>query len=305
MAQRTGLSSHVLRAWERRHSIVTPVRTEGGQRLYTDGDIERLTLLRLLTERGYGIGRLALLPSEELNRLVEEEAPAPVSEEAAGLVAESAGPEAARAGAIRAIEALDAQVLKQVLERGVVALGVPPFLDEVLVPVLTEIGSRWRAGRMSIAGEHLATAVVRQVLSWVRETAESRGAGPLLVVATPSRQVHEGGALLVAATAAAEGWRVTYLGADLPIAEIADTARRTGARAVALSVLHPDDDPQLAGELLALHAALPAGVSLLVGGSSATAYAGAIETAEGAIVADLPSLRQVLRSLAVPALAQT
>ena len=54
------------------------------------------------------------------------------------------------------------------------SLGVPRFLEQALAPVLTDIGLRWRDGRMSIAHEHLATAVVRQVLGWIRETAETR-----------------------------------------------------------------------------------------------------------------------------------
>ncbi|MBA2458540.1 MAG: MerR family transcriptional regulator, partial [Gemmatimonadales bacterium] len=84
VAVRTGLSQHVLRAWERRYGVVTPSRSEGGQRLYSQLDIERLSRLRRLTERGHGIGRLASLGLDELTRLDEESAalaspdPAPV-----------------------------------------------------------------------------------------------------------------------------------------------------------------------------------------------------------------------------------
>ena len=59
VALQTGLTPHVLRAWERRYGVVTPTRTDGGQRLYSQLDIERLSRLRRLTERGHGIGRLA------------------------------------------------------------------------------------------------------------------------------------------------------------------------------------------------------------------------------------------------------
>ena len=62
VAQRTGLSTHVLRAWERRYGVVTPTRTEGGQRLYSDADIERLILLQTLTAGGGAISQLAQLP---------------------------------------------------------------------------------------------------------------------------------------------------------------------------------------------------------------------------------------------------
>lgn len=278
--------------------MVTPVRSEGGQRLYSDADIERLALLRVLTESGYSIGQLAQLSGDELRRLRLEQPAPPAAAVPALSAPESLAADAVRGAALRAIEGFDAAALQQGLESGAVALGVPRFLDEVLAPVLTDIGLRWRDGGMSIAHEHLATAVVRQVLGWVRETAEPRGAAPTLVVATPPKQLHEGGALLVAAAAAAEGWRVAYLGPDLPALEIAEAVRRTGARAVALSLLHPSDDAALASHLRALREALPPGVALLAGGSAAPAYAAAIAAAGGQIVPDLSEVRQALRSLA-------
>src|SRR5574338_1415492 len=74
VATRAGLSPHLLRAWERRYGVVTPGRSEGGQRLYSELDIERLGRLRRLVERGHAIGRIASLPLEELARLETESA---------------------------------------------------------------------------------------------------------------------------------------------------------------------------------------------------------------------------------------
>ena len=293
VAQRTGLSSHVLRAWERRYAVVAPTRTEGGQRLYSDADIERLSLLHTLTAAGGAISQLARLPSDELSRMAREEPPVRAPE---------TGPDGSaerwRASALQAIEMLDSGALRHELGRAALALGVPQFLDQVVSPVMREVGTRWHDGQLGIAHEHLATAVVREVLGWVREAAETAGAAPALVVATPSNQWHEGGALLVAATAAAEGWRVTYLGANLPGLEIAGAAMRTGARAVALSLIHPDDDPAVGSHLQALRQSLPAGVTLLVGGSAAPAYRIEAAAAQGQVVTDLAELRRVLHRLA-------
>ena len=292
VAQRTGLSSHVLRAWERRYGVVTPTRTEGGQRLYSDSDIARLLLLRTLTAAGGAISQLAQLPSGELSRMVREE-PLPAAE-----ATPDGSAEPWRAGALAAIAALDSSALRRELGRGALALGVPQFLDQVVSPVLREVGVRWHDGRLGIAHEHLATAAVREVLGWIRESSETAGAAPTLVVATPTNQMHEGGALLVAATAAAEGWRVTYLGVNLPGLEIAAAAVRTGARAVALSLIHPDNDPTLGSHLEALRRSLPAGVTLLVGGSAAAAYRVEVEAAQGQVATDLTELRGALRRLA-------
>ncbi len=297
VSQRTGLSSHVLRAWERRYAVVAPTRTEGGQRLYTDADIERLSLLRSLTSQGGAISQLAQLPPAELARLMEE------GRAGAGRATAGADPPDRRAvmwrdAALAAVERMHGVELRRRLERGLVSLGVPLFLDQVAGPVLVEIGQRWRAGRMSIAHEHLATAVFRQVLGWVRETAEAGDRAPAVVVATLPRQIHEGGAMLVAAAAACEGWQVVYLGVDLPPGEIGAAARRTGALAVALSLIHPTDDPALGDHLRALRDALPAGLPLLVGGGAAESYRGAIEAVEGEVLSDLPGLRATLAELA-------
>ncbi|MBX3147452.1 MAG: MerR family transcriptional regulator [Gemmatimonadales bacterium] len=291
-AQKTGLSSHVLRAWERRYGVVAPTRTEGGQRLYSDADIERLTLLSTLASRGGAIGQLADLPTAELTRLSREDmvaAPTPEVQDTARW----------RELAFHAIEAMDGSRLRRELSRGVMALGVTAFLEEVADPLLREWGTLAR-GAPSASRRSTSVRWWCERCSAVRESAETSDSAPRLVVATLVNQLHEGGALLAAAAAAAEGWRVTYLGTNLPSADIAATAVRTGARAVAVSVIFPADDPAVPGYFATLRQGLPAHVALLVGGSATASYSDAIDAAEGEIVSDLPGLRSLLRELARP-----
>jgi DNA-binding transcriptional MerR regulator/methylmalonyl-CoA mutase cobalamin-binding subunit len=272
VALRTGLSPHVLRAWERRYGLVTPTRTDGGQRLYSQHDIERLSRLRRLTERGHAIGRLAPLELDELTRLDEESSAAAAL--SAPLEAKAARPPAERvpdavSEALRAAQRLDAPDLEAILERAAVTLGVPQFLDGVVAPVLDDIGRGWRERSVSVAQEHLATAVFRRVLGWLLGVYRVDGPAPRLVVATPPGQVHELGALMVAVSAAAEGWAVTYLGPDLPVADLVSAVAQTSARAVAISVVYVPDDRDLAAVLRETRAGLPPRVPLLLGGAAA------------------------------------
>lgn len=55
----TGISQHTLRVWERRYKAVESGRSEGGRRLYSNDDVERLTLLKALVDRGDRIGQIA------------------------------------------------------------------------------------------------------------------------------------------------------------------------------------------------------------------------------------------------------
>ena len=295
VANRTGLSPHVLRAWERRYGVVAPHRSEGGQRLYSDQDVERLRQLRQLTARGHSISRIATLSLAELERLEAEAPPAPAmrpdgaveSSEAAELVAE----------ALRAVRALDADELQAVLQRAAVTLGGPLFLDEVVAPAVEAVGDGWAGGSLSVAQEHMSSAVFRRVLEWLVGVYRVEGEVPRLVVATPPGQAHEIGALMVAACAAAEGWGITYLGPDLPVADLLAAVRETrraSGRAQHRLLLRRRE---VAGGSSAARRGLPEGTPLLVGGAAASGLRGALEDL-GAIVLDsLPELRARLREM--------
>ena len=69
VARRTGLSAHVIRIWEKRYGAVEPERTDTNRRLYSDEQIERLSLLRDITQAGHSIGHVAKLPTEKLRQL--------------------------------------------------------------------------------------------------------------------------------------------------------------------------------------------------------------------------------------------
>jgi DNA-binding transcriptional MerR regulator/methylmalonyl-CoA mutase cobalamin-binding subunit len=305
VALRTGLTPHVLRAWERRYGVVSPTRTEGGQRLYSELDIERLRLLRRLTDGGHAIGRIGSLPVAELVRLDEE-----ITREAEsdGLAGESSGGDEGEqrrggtvgestAAAMRAIRRLDADEVQAVLEQAAATLGLPVFIDQVIAPTLARIGHGWAEGSLSVAEEHLATGVIRRVLGSLFRVYHSRGSAPRLVVATPPGQVHEFGALMVAISAAAEGWSVTYLGADLPVPDLVSAVAQTGARAIALSAVYLPEGVDLLTTLRELRAALPARVAVLVGGAATVPIVADAEAAGARVVGSLPELRVVLRRL--------
>lgn len=307
VALRTGLSPHALRAWERRYRVVTPTRSEGGQRLYTDLDVERLLRLRRLTERGHAIGRIAALPVEELARL-EAEIPGdrlePRQSPASGADADMIGRDGADGAdgvvvaAIQATRRLDAVELQAVLERAAVSFGVPAFVDHVVAPFLERVGHGWTERSVSVAQEHMASAVVRRVLGWLLRVYEVRGAAPTIVISTPPQHAHELGALMAAASAAAEGWSVTYLGPDLPVTDLLTAVQQSGARAVGLSAVHQPPAGDLLGALRETRTGIPADVSLLVGGAAAVRLREAVEAAGCRVVESLAELRDVLRGLA-------
>ncbi|MEJ2538445.1 MAG: MerR family transcriptional regulator [Gemmatimonadota bacterium] len=293
VAARTGLTPPTHRAWERRYGVVEPGRTEGGQRLYSDDDVARLILLRRVTEAGRAISSVADLSTRRLGGLAAED-------QAARAVrpTEESGP-AVTSGdrvqeALEAVEALDPLRLEQVLRREVVLLGGERFLEELVAPVLREIGDRWRAGSLRPAHEHAAVAVIKQVVGWMLARARAGTSGRTLVVGTLTGEKHELGALLAATVAAMEGWQVVFLGQDLPAEEIALTVRSVGAAAVGVSIVNPAEFDGIPDQLRELLRELPATVPVIVGGAAARDVAESV--ADDRVIA-LPSLADFRKAL--------
>lgn len=272
-ARSTGLSAHVIRVWEKRYAAVTPVRTKSNRRLYARDQVERLRLLARLTQAGRPIGTIAQLPTDTLRALAAEEAASPAA---------LTPPSADRAAAfleqcIDAVRTLNAPALEAQLAQAETTLGAQGMLQRVAAPLAQQIGDLWRDGSITAAHEHFASAVLRVILSRGIGGFAGNGSAPVLVVVTPAGQLHELGALLAGALAVNLGWRVVYLGASLPAAEIAGAAQQHQARAVALSLVYPEDDPHLPGELIRLRNLLPPRIALLAGGRAMTSYRSALD----------------------------
>jgi len=285
VARRTGLGTHQIRAWERRYGAVVPQRSAGGHRLYSEADIERLRLLHRLTNAGHPIGQLARLSPEALGALAHSIPPDPP------LAAEALV--RCLAGANR----LDPAALDLELNRAHAELGHHVLVDQLLTPLLTQTGLLWQQGTLPIAVEHLITEVVRSFLGRLQASAAPPPEAPLLVATTPAGQRHELGALLAAHAALSAGWRAVFLGPDLPAEEIAFACRRSGARALALSLVFPTGDPDLPGELVRLRNLVGPRLAVLAGGSAAPGYQPALEAVGFHLVPDLAELRYTLAQL--------
>ena len=196
---------------------------------------------------------------------------------------------------------LNTPALEVVFRRAELELGIQGLLQRVIAPLVQATGDLWRAGSIMAAHEHFATAVIRTFLGNATKTIAAAAGGPMILVTTPAGQTNELGALLASASAANLGWRVTYLGANLPAAEIAGLARQHQAFAVGLSLVYPEDDPLLAAELKKLRSLLPPEISLIVGGRAMPAYRSTLDEIGAVSVEDLAEFCAVLDSLRQPA----
>jgi DNA-binding transcriptional MerR regulator/methylmalonyl-CoA mutase cobalamin-binding subunit len=271
VAERTGLSQDVLRVWERRYGAVQPARGPGGQRVYSDADIQRLAMLHAATRAGRNIGRVVGLSNNDLAALIEEDLAAREQR----LAGPRTLPDADEiiTNSLRLARSLESARLDEGLRRSATAMGLSAFVEGVAAPLLRRAGEEWHQGRLTPAQEHLLSSVLHDIIVGAMRAFTARDGAPCVVVGTMSGERHVIGAALAAAVAAVGGWRVVYLGADLPPGEIAAAARSAGASAVAVSIVYAPDRQRVLAELRALRGQLPSGTVLIAGGSGAEAIA--------------------------------
>ena len=298
VSRRTGLTPHVIRAWEKRYRAVVPLRSPKNRRLYSEDDVQRLLLLKRVADEGHNISHIAKLDSSELLELAQQKASmTPWVSNNNGRHLQQRAAQDYRSECLSAVINLDPDRLNQSYDRAAVDLTRSALLKEVIVPLFEEIGNLWRNGSLKIINEHMATSVTRTVLlNMLRATAVSDSA-PRIVIATAVGQWHDMGALTVALTAAEYGWHPLYYGPNLPVEEIAAAVKQSSARAVAISITHLLDQHPLVSELRKLRRYIGNDLIVFLGGQAVSGHPQIIKEINAKHIPNIDQLSEELNSV--------
>lgn len=296
VSQMTGLSVFVIRAWEKRYNVVSPERTETNRRLYSEDDIEKLKLLNSAVNMGHNIGGIANLSVPELRSIVGRNPE--VSDFPLELSSERfADTESILNNCVEAVKSYDGKKLSTILLKASSKMSQPQLIEKLIIPLVYEIGDLWHDGDIRVANEHLASAVIRSFLANLIDQHIPSENAPIIISATPRGQEHELGALIAGVTAASVGYKVIYLGPNLPVEEIAAVTDNLEAKVVALSLVYPNDDPQLKLDLVNLKKMLPGKILVIVGGRASGGYLDVLEKIGAIRINDTKQLRIELEAL--------
>ncbi|MEI7996775.1 MAG: MerR family transcriptional regulator, partial [Methylococcaceae bacterium] len=301
VSKRSGVKTDLVRAWERRYQAVTPTRTAGGHRVYTDQDIARLKLLNQATNNGHSISQIAQFSLDDLKDLLKNESGE--STQPFISIATSTSDRVFLAEdyiekCYAAVLAFDAKALESHFENAIVELGTEAFIEYLLTPLLTQIGERWKTGELRPVHEHMTSAVIRSLTYILRNNNPRSANAPRMIVSTPIGQLHELGALLAAIMAELKGWQVTYLGANLPAEEIAAGVKYTDACALTISISFATDDHIVPKELRRLKKLIGNDVALIVGGRAAGHYEAVLNEVGVVNIKSYQHFKEILDELA-------
>lgn len=172
----TGVNSVTLRAWERRHGLITPTRTDGGHRLYTHADVATVRSILMWTERGVAISKVGKILAD--TRDLDAKARGPLS------LVDSAGKESWQGRLRQATENFDERWLDQICDQVLFAYPVSVVFKDILMPVWYDLVARHDAfGPLSewLFFDHFLRGRALQRLTVARADTDYR----VLVVAMP------------------------------------------------------------------------------------------------------------------------
>lgn len=247
---RTGVPADTFRAWERRYGLPTPARSAGNQRLYSDRDIATISWLRDQTRAGVTISQAVELFRTQADAETEESGRA---EPGALATAAPDEPVAGNgrlaryaAGLVNALVAYDAESATRLLDEAGALLSVEDLCLSIVQPALYEIGARWQHGDIPVSSEHFATAfAVRRLGSLFNASRPEQGAGPI-VAACLEGELHEAGLLMTCLFLSRRGYRVIYLGPNLPTSDLIAALDDIRPPLVLLSASTPEGAAHLA-----------------------------------------------------------
>ena len=258
LSKRAGVSPELLRAWERRYGLLRPTRSDGGLRLYSTDDVERVKRMQHHLAEG--------LAAAEAARL------ATTVEAGEAVAAPALDPDAARAELTAALDGFDEAAAQAILDRLLAQATVDTLVGGIVVPYLRELGERWKTGEASVAQEHFASGLLRGRLLGLGR-GWGRGVGPLAVLACLPGEQHELGLIAFGLLLRARGWRIIYLGPDTPLETVEALSGEVEPDLIVLAALDGERVAAVSGRLRTLARRRP----VAVGGAAAAGAAASIK----------------------------
>lgn len=273
LAERTGVGQSTLRAWERRYGLLKPQRTPKGHRLYSEADAVLVRRVVKLLESGNAISEVAkaiLADPTALGPMAAEKTRQKTPKLENGVWKEYV------LRLLEAIESFNPAQLDNVYNEASSLYPLDLVSNQLIEPVLSELGERWQGRETGIAEEHFFSAWLRNKLGARLHHASAAVSGRTLILACVPGHRHEVGILLFALAALGRGYRVVYLGVDMPMDSLPAVIERAAASGVILSGGRELDPETTIASLQALTPRL--NCPLFVGGPITQRYESALNS---------------------------
>lgn len=262
----TGIPIDTLRMWERRYGFPKPVRTSGGNRAYTEKEIELLKLIAVALERGYR-------PSEVVGRSREELLA--IASKVGEIKKATRRAETDESTATPTIESILDALLKDEphavqaqLRKSALALGPRQFVTDLAQPIMLRVGELWERGALEVRHEHLMSEFLSTQLRILLAAFGEIVGPPHVVLATLPNESHGLGLEMTAVYLAVHRATPHLIGADTPPRDIVEAAKAFRADVVGICITDAADLQASRQHVEWMLGELPRRVEVWIGGAA-------------------------------------
>jgi MerR family transcriptional regulator, light-induced transcriptional regulator len=247
VSQKTEIQPVTIRAWERRYNLLTPKRAENGYRLYSDRDVAVLDWVKKQVDDGISISTVVAEFNQAINRqnwpeaVVNDKGPIPSKKNIQD------DPVVLTQQLVNALVRLDERMASEIFSDALGNFKLLPLFESILVPTLVEIGSRWEKGEISVAIEHFASNLILGKILGIFQSLPMHASAPKVMVGCAPDELHQIGSLMFAILLRDCGYRVEFLGPDIPLEDLAVYAAEEKPRLLVISATIQQSAEQLIG----------------------------------------------------------
>jgi DNA-binding transcriptional MerR regulator len=206
----SGIKAHTLRVWEQRYGFLKPGRSFTNIRYYSNEELKTVLNIALLNKYGFKISAIDKMSAAEMN------------EKILLLDQQEAKQERIINDLINQMISMDMDAFSQSLDIYINAKGLDKMIIQVIFPFLERIGILWLTNHINPAQEHLVSNMIRQkLIAGIESCKPALLSGKKVLLFLPEGEYHELGLLLIHFLLKRKGIGAIYLGANVPIADLA------------------------------------------------------------------------------------
>jgi MerR family transcriptional regulator, light-induced transcriptional regulator len=148
----TGIKAHTIRIWEQRYRILRPERTDTHIRVYDDEELKKILKVSFLNKNGYKISKIARFSDEQL------------SENISKIETTGSGLNSRLDVLINAMLQFDEEKIYEVIGKNIEHCGFESCFEELLLPVLHNVGLLWQTNTIEPVHEHFLAGIIENIL---------------------------------------------------------------------------------------------------------------------------------------------
>ena len=229
MSTATGVMPHTIRTWEKRYQVFTPGRSEGGQRLYSETDLDKAKLIVALIDQGHTISSLAKYSLKNLRSLLGHN-----NSEDSELEKVFTSVEIKKL--LKHLGNFDIDLVASGMQHLRLSIGVKEFIFKIVLPVMHEIEKLALKGVYSISQEHIITTIVSDQLHQINLANEGPNCNRF-ALATPVGNLHDLPIMIAEIICHANRVPTNYLGASHPADCLGEAVNALKCKTIVMGVI--------------------------------------------------------------------